>query len=245
MLWGDYTLSNQGEDVVSGLVKTLPVSREQAEIENRSRDMTLEAGFPGIYRHMREMVKKLIYEHGYGPQEMEFTFEGSRPSDLYILQTRDMELREHRVVQDSVPADPEALLSRGIGVSGGRLAGRIVFSLDEIKDWRSREPETKLILVRGDTVPDDIREIHASDGLLTARGGSTSHAAIVAYRLNKTCIVGCPDLVCDEPGRVCTIGRARLASGDRITLDGLKGFVYLGRFDENSTHHSNNAHIPS
>ncbi len=233
MLWGDFALSNQGEDVVSGLVETLPISRAQLEIENRTATITLETHFPEIYYHMRQMAKKLVYTHGYSPQEIEFTFEGVRSTDLFLLQTRDMVLRKRRESQnhevDITRMPPELFLAHGIGVSGGGLTGRIVFSLDEIKRWRESEPKTPLILIRNDTVPDDIREINEADGLLTARGGSTSHAAIVAYRLNKTCIVGCAELSCNENDQVCSLGLEVLHSGAWITMDGLGGAIYKGR----------------
>ena len=83
---------------------------------------------------------------------------------------------------DTAQEKHDKFLGHGIGVSGGAMTGRIVFTLEEIQHWRKTEPKTSLIIVRGDTVPDDIREIHEADGLLTARGGSTSHAAIVAHR---------------------------------------------------------------
>lgn len=120
-------------------------------------------------------------------------------------------------------------LGHGIGVSGGAMTGRIVFTLEEIKHWRKAEPETSLIIVRGDTVPDDIREIHEADGLLTARGGSTSHAAIVAHRLGKTCVVGCANLVCMERQRTCSFNQEFLKSGDWVSIDGLEGSVYAGQ----------------
>jgi pyruvate, orthophosphate dikinase len=85
-----------------------------------------------------------------------------------------------------------------------------------------------LILARADTVPDDIREIHAADGLLTARGGLTSHAAVVAHRLGKTCVVGCGDLECDEGARECAFSQALVKSGDHISIDGQEGSVYKG-----------------
>ena len=231
MPWGDFTLYNQGEDVVSGLVETLPISELQAEIEKRNTSITLQTDFPEIYRRLYQLSEHLVDDQGYSPQEIEFTFEGPKKDSLFILQNRDMVRRErkehHGFDRSEVPA--EDVLGHGIGVSGGALAGRIVFSLEEIKGWRDREVETPLILVRGDTVPDDIREIHASDGLLTARGGSTSHAAIVAYRLNKTCIVGCADMDCNEQDKYCRIGRAALHAGDWISMDGLSGFIYKGQ----------------
>ena len=95
--------------------------------------------------------------------------------------------------------------------------------------WRKQEPEASLILVRGDTVPDDIREIFAADGLLTARGGLTSHAAVVAHRLGKTCVVGCGTLICHEKEKQCEFSGRLLLSGDAISIDGLEGSVYQGR----------------
>jgi pyruvate,orthophosphate dikinase len=78
-------------------------------------------------------------------------------------------------------------------------------------------------------VPDDIREINAADGLLAARGGLTSHAAVVTHRLDKTCVVGCDTLTCDEEQKTCQFGEVRLTSGDFISMDGREGVVYKGR----------------
>jgi pyruvate,orthophosphate dikinase len=108
------------------------------------------------------------------------------------------------------------------------MSGRLVFSLKEIDEWRLLEPATHLILARADTVPDDIREIHAADGLLTARGGLTSHAAVVAHRLGKTCVVGCADLACDELVKECVFNQALVKSGDHISIDGQEGSVFRG-----------------
>ena len=231
MLWGDFTRGNQGEDVVSGLVKTLPVSQSQAEIENRDSQNTLETLFPKIYDTLREWAKTLIYEENWSPQEVEFTFEGPTPDELHFLQTREMAIRERRKVYSfgTLPEGAAQLLGHGIGVSGGAMTGRVVFSLEEINQWRKKEPGTALIMVRSDTVPDDIREIYEADGLLTARGGSTSHAAIVAHRLDKTCVVGCPTLICSEKERSCAFDQFTLHSGDWISIDGLEGSVYLGQ----------------
>ena len=236
LLWGDFSLSNQGEDIVSGLVSTLPITRRQARIENRMADFTLETHFPEVYDRLLDVARKLIDEWGYSPQEMEFTFEGPSREDLYFLQTRDMALRERRRDRGFDPSllRREDFLGHGIGVSGGGLSGRIVFGLKEIEHWRRNEPGTPLVLVRGDTVPDDIGEIHEADGLLTARGGSTSHAAIVAYRLQKTCVVGCAELVCRESDRMAAFGGTVLDSGDWISMDGLGGSIYRGRLPTES-----------
>jgi pyruvate,orthophosphate dikinase len=229
--WGDYTIGNQGEDVVSGLVKTYPVSIYQAKMENRPVDFSLEKKFPQIYQAIRETAKVLIYENQWGPQDIEFTFEGPQKKELYILQTRNMEMRERKRFPsfESTSEMSEKLLGHGIGVSGGALSGRVVFSLDDISHWRKIEPETSLILVRGDTVPDDINEISASDGLLTARGGATSHAAIVANRLDKTCVAGCTDLVCMEKDKKFILNQKTVTVGQFISIDGSEGSIYSGR----------------
>jgi pyruvate, orthophosphate dikinase len=229
-LWGDFTTANQGEDVVSGLVRTMPISLFQQEIEMRETDVTLETHFPEIYRELKRWAHVLIDDHGWSPQEIEFTFESPSAGDLYMLQTRDMAIRESpKVLAFDLEVPPhDRLLGHGIGVSGGAMSGRLVFSLDEIEAWRLREPATRLILVRTDTVPDDIREINAADGLLTARGGLTSHAAVVAHRLGKTCVVGCSSLECSEREKQCAFPAAVLKTGEHISIDGQEGSVYRG-----------------
>ena len=229
--WGDYTTGNQGEDVVSGLVTTHPISIYQAKMENRPAEFALENRFPEIYCSLRKIAKVLIYEDRWAPQDIEFTFEGPWKKDLYILQTRNMEIRERKRFPafESTSGMKEKFLGHGIGVSGGALSGRVVFSLDDISRWEKTEPETPLILVRGDTVPDDIKEISAADGLLTARGGATSHAAIVADRLEKTCVAGCNDLVCLERDRKFQLNQKVVNAGEFISIDGSEGSVYLGK----------------
>ncbi len=228
--WGDYTIGNQGEDVVSGLVATYPISNHQAKMENRPVEYSLEKKFPEIYQGLKDMAKLLIYEKQWSPQDIEFTFEGPRKDQLYILQTRDMEMRERKRFQSFVSSSEmsERLLGHGIGVSGGAMTGRVVFTLEDISFWRKTEPETSLILVRGDTVPDDITEISQADGLLTARGGSTSHAAIVANRLEKTCVVGCTDLICMEKEKNFILNQKVIKVGEFISIDGSEGSIYHG-----------------
>ncbi|MEJ2155003.1 MAG: PEP/pyruvate-binding domain-containing protein [Desulfobacteraceae bacterium] len=230
-LWGDFTLGNQGEDVVSGLVSTLPISIRQQEMEMRETDITLETAYPRIYQTMRHISQTLISEKGWAPQEIEFTFEGPAADQLYLLQTRDMAIRERQEVFAFDPSEQEAsvYLGHGIGVGGGAMSGRLVFTLGEVEHWRKAEPRTHLILARGDTVPDDIQEIHAADGLVTAKGGVTSHAAVVAHRLGKTCVVGCGNLICDETARTITFTQQRLVSGDFVSIDGREGSVYKGK----------------
>jgi len=228
--WGDFTLENQGEDVVAGLVRTLPISVKQQEIEMRATDITLETHYPEIFAVIRKWAARLIYKNGWSPQEMEFTFESDSADDLYLLQTRDMAIRERKTVLafDVEDGPEDRYLGHGVGVAGGAMSGRAVFTLEEIDRWREAEPETALILIRGDTVPDDIKEIYASDGVLTARGGLTSHASVVAHRLGKTCVVGCAALECNEREKTARFDHVLIHSGDHISIDGRQGSVYQG-----------------
>ena len=140
-------------------------------------------------------------------------------------------MRERKTVPsfESTAEMTGQILGHGIGVGGGALSGRVVFCLDDIARWRKDEPGTPLILVRGDTVPEDIKEISASDGLLTARGGATSHAAIVANRLEKTCVVGSRDLVCMEKDRKFILNDTTVNAGDFVSIDGSEGSIYSGK----------------
>ncbi len=230
-LWGDFTPGNQGEDIVGGLVSTYPISKEQKELEGREED--LEEAFPKIYKRLFAIAKTLVYEKKWNPQEVEFTFESPDEATLYILQTRDMvsTKREKFEIFTPSPSLQESFLSKGIGVSGGALSGRVVFNLGEIQYWRKIEPQTPLILVRSDTVPEDIQEISLADGLLTAKGGQTSHAAIVAFELDKTAVVGCRGLVVLENEGRAIINNVEVKRGDFLSLDGRKGLVYLGKHE--------------
>jgi len=230
-LWGDFTTRNQGEDVALGLVRTLPISIRQQDMELRDTDTTLETHFPEIYRTLEHWANDLIYKKGWGPQEIEFTFESPSQKDLYLLQARDMFVRERPETFsfDLAQVAEDRYLGHGLGAGGGAMTGRAVFSLEEIDHWKHREPDTHLILIRSDTVPADLREIHAADGRLTARGGVSSHAAVVAYRLGKTCVVGCNTLLCNEKERQCRLNRTVIRSGDFISIDGRGGSVYEGQ----------------
>lgn len=231
MLWGDFAIGAQGEDIVSGLVKTLPISNEQKPFEDRTSEMSFEDSFPEIYNTLLKISKDLIYSERWGAQEVEFTFEGRSSDKLYILQTRDMAITRKESFMAFVPSKKliSSYLSRGIGVGGGALSGRVVFDLDEIQELREKDPTTDLILIRSDTVPDDIRHISATDGLLTARGGSTSHASIIANRLGKTCVVGCNNLIVWEQEKKCKLNKRIIKVGDFLSIDGRNGSVYFGK----------------
>jgi pyruvate,orthophosphate dikinase len=230
-LWGDYAIGDQGEDIVSGLVTTYPISVEQAEIDGRSRENSLEKRFPEIYTALLELSRELVYENRWNPQEIEFTFESSEAKDFYILQTRDMitiRKKENLFVFENPEELEPYFLGKGIGVSGSALSGRAVFTRENIDRIRGEDPDSTLILIRQDTVPEDIKEIAQAQGLLTARGGQTSHAAVVATQLEKTCVVGCKDLHVYESEQRCEINGHDIRFGDFVSIDGRKGLFLKG-----------------
>jgi pyruvate,orthophosphate dikinase len=228
-LWGDYAYGDQGEDIVSGLVTSYPISQEQAERDGRSRDDTLEVRFPEIYQRLLAISRELVYEKRWNAQEIEFTFEGPAAEDLYILQTRDMiTIKQKELLNVFVETETlsASILGKGIGVSGSALSGKAVFTAEDIEVLRAKEPQTPLILIRQDTVPEDITVISQTDGLLTSRGGQTSHASVVAVRLEKTCVVGCSQLRVYE--KHCEINGQRIEFGDHVSIDGRNGILLRG-----------------
>ncbi|TKB24906.1 phosphoenolpyruvate synthase [Desulfopila sp. IMCC35006] len=230
-LWGDYAYGDQGEDIVSGLVSSCAVSVEQAKLDGRSVDETMEVRFPKIYKKLLEISRELVYDKRWNPQEIEFTFEGPEPEELYLLQTRDMitiKKKEHLNVFIESPTLATSHLGKGVGVSGSALSGRAVFTEDNIRMLRKTDPGTPLILIRQDTVPEDIKVVSQSDGLLTSRGGQTSHASVVAVRLEKTCVVGCSSLKVYEADQYCEIAGVRIGFGDPVSIDGRNGQVING-----------------
>ena len=230
-IYGDFIFGVQGEDIVSGLVETNPISEKQRKAENRESLISLETKFPEIYKELVRIAEFLIYDKGFSHQEIEFTFENETQKGLYILQTRDMVQRETGMVKTFVgDGDLErSFLGIGIGVSGGALTGRAVYSEEGIEHFRKAEPETALILIRPDTVPDDVGIILKVDGLLTARGGGTSHAAVTIPQLNKVGVVGFNKLHVYESEGYSRIDGKTIHSGDFISIDGWSGAVYTGK----------------
>ena len=232
-LYGDYNICSQGEDVVSGLVNPLPITESQQQHESSNfKDSSLQIRFPEIYGKLRKAATFLIEEQGYAHQEIEFTFESEQVEDMYILQTRNMVFAENERVQVFVTSAKlkNSLLGRGIGAGGGALSGKVAFTSEEIKELRSREPDCRVILVRPDTVPEDFSLIAQADGLLTARGGCTSHAAVAAQRLGKTCVVNCRALMVKEDQQRAELNRKGFHFGDSLSIDGRQGTIYRGGF---------------
>lgn len=239
-LWGDYATGDQGEDIVSGLVTSYPISVEQAEIDGRDEDMTLERRFPEIYERLLTISRELVYDKEWNAQEIEFTFEGPKAEQLYLLQSRDMitiKKKEHLMVFADSDFAHRHIVAKGIGVSGSAMSGKAVFTEEHIRDLRRAAPDEKLILIRQDTVPEDIREISMADGLVTSRGGQTSHASVMATRLEKTCVVGCREMQVYETEGYAQIGDTRIAFGDPIAIDGRHGLLLEGNYPLNEEVH--------
>lgn len=230
-LYGDFTLCSQGEDIVSGLVYPLPISESQRADDYPDSEISLESGFPAIYRRLREIATDLIEKYGFNNQEIEFTFESDDPRDLYILQIREQNiLQQEKRAIFSTPAEEMALIGKGIGVGGGAMAGVVSFDIEDLHSNKQAHPGAHHILIRPDTVPDDIQMIFMCDGLVTSRGGVTSHAAVAADKLGKVCIVNCEDLVVNDQEKYCTINNSVIRKGDTISIDGKTGYLFVGGY---------------
>ena len=230
-LYGDFIFGVQGDDIVSGLVETYPISEKQRVSEMRQSIISLEKRFPDIYAELVRVAEFLVYEKGFNHQEIEFTFESKYPKGLYILQTRDMVQRGAGKVLafKDTPELEKSLLGIGIGVSGGALTGRVVYSEEEIKKYRKENMKEPLILIRPDTVPDDVGIILKVEGILTARGGGTSHAAVTIPQLNKVGVVGFSKLHVYESEAFSQCENQIIRGGDYISIDGWTGAVYFGK----------------
>jgi pyruvate,orthophosphate dikinase len=230
-LYGDFIVQGQGDDVVGGLVETFPISEEQRGSEATSAVRSLEKDFPRIYQEMLGHARRLIRDQGMFHQEIEFTFESDDPSDLYILQTRDAVMSSVTSVPAFVVTEEleRSRVAAGIGAGGGALSGRAAHTAADIEQLRERFPSDPIILLRPDTVPDDIPLLLKADGMVTAIGGSTSHAAVVAQRLGRTCVVGCKRLQVHEGEGRSELEGHTIATGDLLSINGSDGSVYLGR----------------
>ena len=241
-LYGDYLVNAQGEDVVSG--KTTPNHID-----------TLASKMPVVYRHLLDVTQKLE-NHFKEPQDVEFTVEKGK---LYILQTRAAKMNAVAAVKTSVDLYREGLISKiaalerinpealeqllyrridshfkqkpiatGVGASPGAASGSTVFDIATAEDLGKKGE--KVILVREETKPDDVPAFFQSIGILTSRGGKTSHAAVVARGMGKPCIVGCSQIEINADGKSFSVngGKKTVTEGEKITIDGSTGRVYVG-----------------
>jgi pyruvate,orthophosphate dikinase len=229
-LHGDFVVQGQGDDVVSGLVETFPITEQQRRTEATGATVSLENDFPCVYETLLQHARTMVTDHGMFHQEIEFTFEGDRAEDLYMLQTRDVVRAEPRDMRAFRSSDElaAARAATGIGAGGGALCGRVAHTGADISALRRQHPGDPIILLRPDTVPDDIPLLLQVDGMVTGIGGATSHAAVVAQWLGRTCVVGCRSLqVHEELGR-STLAGTSVATGDSLSIDGNDGSIYFG-----------------
>ena len=251
--YGEYLPNAQGEDVVAGLRTPLPLV--ESAMHGAAEDAeALSAHAPGLFKKLQSLCDRLEQHYG-DVQDIEFTAEDG---ELFLLQTRsakrtveaglkiavDMEREGLISRQDAVmrvnPDNLDSLLypsvdpssgvepiARGLPASPGAASGIAVFDPDDAVS-RSRDG-ADVILVRKETSPNDIHGMHAAVGIVTARGGLTSHAAVVARGMGRPCICGASSVRIDAEGTCFTVGDVTVRDGDEITLDGTGGGIYLGR----------------
>jgi pyruvate, orthophosphate dikinase len=232
-LFGDYAVRCQGEDLVGGLVFPLPISEAQrlGSPTYRHTEHSLERDFPEIYGELLSVARDLVGEREFDPQEIEFTFESPAADDLYVLQKRAVvqEQSKDAAYFDTSSPNFGQPVAVGMGVAGGAYSGRAAVSAEQIERLLAEAPDENIVLLRPDTVPEDIGMITRVNALLTARGGATSHAAVTAKRLGKTAVVDCVDLeVAENLGTVRLAGK-ELRVGDWLSIDGRTGNIFLGR----------------
>ena len=232
-LFGDFAVRSQGEDLVGGLIFPWPISEAQrlGSATYRGTEHSLERDFPAIYQQLLTVARDIVGEREFDPQEIEFTFESAAASDLYILQKRSAVQEQTRDAPyfDTASVNYGPPVAFGMGVAGGAYSGRAAVNAEQIDRLLAEAPEENIVLLRPDTVPEDIGMITRVSGILTARGGTTSHAAVTAKRLGKTAVVECVDLeVLEKTGVVRLAGQA-IDVGDWVSIDGRTGNIFLGR----------------
>ena len=241
-LMGEFLKNAQGEDVVAGVRTPMPIAQMEEE-------------FPEAYA---EFVKvcKILEDRYHDMQDMEFTVENKKlymlqcrngkrtaPAALQIacdLVDEGMKTEEEAVLMidprnlDTLlhpQFDAKALkaatpLGKGLGASPGAACGKVVFTADDAEAWNARGE--KVVLVRLETSPEDITGMKASQGILTVRGGMTSHAAVVARGMGTCCVSGCSEINMDEANKVFTLAGETFKEGDAISIDGTTGNIYKG-----------------
>jgi pyruvate,orthophosphate dikinase len=232
-LFGDFAVQSQGDDVVGGLVFPLPISEAQRTGSRmyRGTEHSLERDFPEVYWELLSVARDLVGEREFDPQEIEFTFESPLAEDLYVLQKRAVvqEQPKDAAYFDTSSPNYGVPVAMGMGVAGGAYSGRVAVSAEQIDRLLAEMPNEPVVLLRPDTVPEDIALIARVEAILTARGGSTSHAAVTAKRLGKTAVVECVDLEVIESQGIARLAGNELRAGDWLSIDGRTGNIFLGR----------------
>jgi pyruvate,orthophosphate dikinase len=247
--YGEYLVNAQGEDVVAGIRTPQPINRVKA-----TTLPPMEEVMPECYQQLVS-IRSILEKHYKDMQDIEFTIEKGK---LFMLQTRngkrtapaaikiavdmvaegliDEKTAVKRVAPEQLDQllhpslDPKAvknIIAKGLPASPGAVSGMVVFTADEAES--EAKVGRKVILVRVETSPEDIHGMHAAQGILTARGGMTSHAAVVARGMGKCCVAGCGDIKVDYANQCFTARNGVVVNkGDMITLDGTEGQVILG-----------------
>ena len=252
IFYGEYLINAQGEDVVAGIRTPYPLSKDTED--DFTADKSLEVKMPKIYDELLE-CRSVLEKHYGDMQDIEFTVQDNK---LYLLQTRNGKRTAEAAIKIAVDmvhegkintndaltrVEPESLnqllhptldnnaksdfLIRGMPASPGAVSGKIVLESDDaVKLSAAGE---SVILVRLETSPEDIAGMHAASGILTSRGGMTSHAAVVARGMGRACITGANELRIDFENKIIFFGEKKIKSGTEITIDGSSGNVYLGQ----------------
>ncbi|RJR05532.1 pyruvate, phosphate dikinase [Candidatus Parcubacteria bacterium] len=257
VFYGEWLPNAQGEDVVAGIRTPYPVNRAGKTADTQHLP-SLEESMPQLYKQLFAIQKKLE-RHYRDMQDIEFTIEdgrlwmlqtrvGKRNPQAAIRMAVEM-VKQRLISKEEaiLRIKPEQLdillhpsvapvaekkatfLAKGLPAGPGGAAGRIVFTADDAEAWAKKGE--KVILVRHETSPEDVHGMHAAEAILTARGGMTSHAALVARGWGKCCIVGCTDLNIDVHKKEVHVNGRTLKEGDWITLNGTAGKVYEGQLD--------------
>lgn len=251
IFFGEYLLKAQGEDVVAGIRTPQPLTIEQKQ---HAAQVSLEEVMPEIYKELVQ-VKDQLEAHFHDMQDIEFTIQKGK---LWLLQTRNGKRTAAASLRMAVDMVGEGLVSRkeallrfdpptldhllhpclventhlpkmgtGLPASPGAAVGRLFFSAEECIA-RAGMGE-KVILVREETSPEDIQGMIVAEGILTARGGMTSHAAVVARGMGKPCVVGTNGLYIDHSGESLSLGGIQMKAGDLLTLNGTTGDIFQGK----------------
>ncbi len=257
--FGEYLPNAQGEDVVSGVRTPLPINQESITSQHRAGApeliRTLEDTLPDAYKDLRRL-EELLEKHYRDMQDIEFTIEKGK---LYLLQTRSAKRTAMAALRSSIdmvheqlitkeeaigrvqpaqieqllhprldPAAPKKVIATGLPASPGAACGRVVFSSLEAEELRKKG--VLCLLVRHETSPEDISGMDASVGILTALGGMTSHAAVVARGMGKPCVAGCSALTIDYERKLFNVPSQGITvrEGESLTIDGSTGEVILG-----------------
>ena len=250
--YGEYLINAQGEDVVAG-IRTPRNITKKARLESSSEDLSLEETMPEAFNELTKIYKKLE-NHYRDMQDIEFTIENKK---LWMLQTRsgkrtakasikiavDM-VSEKLITKDEAllridpkildtllhpTLDPKAkknVIAKGLPASPGAATGKVTFNADDAEQMKANNQNT--ILVRVETSPEDIHGMHAAVGILTCRGGMTSHAAVVARGMGRACVSGAGNIKIDYTNKIFKVENIEVKEGDIITIDGSTGEVMLG-----------------